>query len=208
MKDFPAIVLTATIWTYWIGVGIMIGHVRRKTHKFGGLVPEQPVEKLMWVIWIPLVIAWNVLPYLAIDRSRAMLSVPEFVWQSPLFFACRWVAAACAVACLFLTIRCWKRMGRNWRMDVSAKQETVLITDGLYGLVRHPIYSLSMLLMICSAIVVATVPMLVVALLHVALMNWKARNEESFLQRTQGGLYEAYCRRTGRFFPRLAPRSK
>ena len=69
MKDLPGVLLTATLWSYWFGVGLMILRARRKTHRFAGLVPEQPVEQLMWIVWLPLVALWIVLPYLALVRS-------------------------------------------------------------------------------------------------------------------------------------------
>jgi len=36
-----------------------------------------------------------------------------------------------------------------------------------------------------------------------ALMNVKARNEERFLVGAHGAAYDEYCRRTGRFLPRV-----
>jgi protein-S-isoprenylcysteine O-methyltransferase Ste14 len=46
--------------------------------------------------------------------------------------------------------------------------------------------------------------MLLVAIAHLGLMNLKARNEERHLLKVHGAAYEAYARRTGRFFPRVA----
>ena len=48
MKEFPVVLLTATIWAYWIGVGVMVIRVRRQTRTLAGLVPEQSLERLMW----------------------------------------------------------------------------------------------------------------------------------------------------------------
>jgi protein-S-isoprenylcysteine O-methyltransferase Ste14 len=63
-----------------------------------------------------------------------------------------------------------------------------------------------MLLMLCSVLIVPTAPMIVVAIVHLSLMNLKARNEERHLLKVHGGRYEAYLKRTGRFFPRLGGR--
>ena len=115
------------------------------------------------------------------------------------------VAAACAVASLLVTIRCWLRMGDDWRMDIGTRK-TALITDGLFRLIRHPIYAFSMLLMVCSALVVPTAPMIVIAAIHLTLMNLKARNEEHHLFTVHGEAYQRYLARTGRFFPRLSSR--
>ena len=72
-SDLPAVILVATIWSYWFGIGVMIVRARRKTRDLKGLVPEQEFERAMWVIWIPLVIAWIVLPWLAL-RSQTRCS--------------------------------------------------------------------------------------------------------------------------------------
>jgi protein-S-isoprenylcysteine O-methyltransferase Ste14 len=203
VKDLPGVLLTATIWAYWFGVGLMIARARRKTHGLAGLVPEQPLEQFMWIIWVPLVAAWIALPYLALVRSQGLLAVPEFAREDPGYASLRWIAAVGAVACLLLTSVCWSRMGVHWRMAVSVKGEEGLITDGPFRYVRHPIYALSMLLIICSAIVVPTLPMLVVAVAHLVLTHLKARNEERHLLTVHGEAYRRYLVRTGRFFPRV-----
>ena len=202
MRDLPGVILTATVWAYWLGVGMMIIRARRKTHRLAGLVPEQRLERFMWIVWVPLVAAWITLPYLALVRTQTLLAMPVFVHQSAGYVGLRWIAAVCALICLLLTSVCWSRMGTHWRMAVSLKGEEELITDGPFRHVRHPIYALSMLLMICSAIVVPTVPMLVVAIVHLVLMQLKARNEENHLLTVHGDLDRRYLARTGRFFPK------
>ena len=54
MKDIPLVVLIATIWAYWLGVAIMVIRVRHRNQKLVGLVPEQRVERFMWleIIWV------------------------------------------------------------------------------------------------------------------------------------------------------------
>jgi len=202
MRDLPGVLLTATVWAYWLGVGMMIVGAHRKTHRLAGLVPEQRLERFMWIVWVPLVAAWVSLPFLALVRTHALLAMPVFVHQSAAYAWLRWIAAVCAVICLLLTSVCWSRMGTHWRMDISLKGEEELITDGPFRHVRHPIYALSMLLMICSAVVVPTLPMLVVAIAHLVLSYFKARNEENHLLTVHGDLYRRYLARTGRFFPK------
>jgi CO/xanthine dehydrogenase Mo-binding subunit len=68
----------------------------------------------------------------------------------------------------------------------------VLITDGPFERVRHPIYGYQVLLMLASLAVVPTLPMLVVAAIHVALMVTKARNEEAYLLEIHGDAYADY----------------
>jgi protein-S-isoprenylcysteine O-methyltransferase Ste14 len=207
MRDWPGVLMTATLWAYWVGVGIMIVRVRRATHRLGGLVPEQRLEQTMWLVWVPLVAAWLCLPYLSLVRNHPPLAIPAFVRLVDGYQALRWVAAMTGVACLLLTSLCWSKMGTRWRMAVSLHGEEDLINDGPFKYVRHPIYALSMLLMACSVAVVPTIPMVVVAIVHFVLIQIKARNEERHLIEVHGDAYRRYRARTGRFFPwRTAPR--
>ena len=201
--DIPALVLTATIWVYWFAVGAMVVRARRKTRQLAGLVPEQPLERRMWLVLVPTIILWIVLPWLALTRSQPPLAVPGFALGITAYAVFRWAAAVGAVMCLALTAKCWRRMGSDWRMAVSETQKSPLITDGPFARVRHPIYALQMLLMLCSAVIVPTVPMLVIAIGHLGLMNLKARNEERHLLNAHGSAYQTYLKRTGRFFPRF-----
>ena len=201
MGDIPLVLLTATVWTYWLTVGAMIVRIRRKTHKLVGVVPEQRVERFMWLVWVPLVTLWIALPYFALTRAAPPLGLPEFARDAP-YAALRWAAAFVAVACLLLTVRCWTRMGNDWRMDVAVGARAGLITDGMWRHIRHPIYTFSMVLMTGSVVIAPTVPMFAIAVVHIVLMNLKARNEERHLLQTHGDAYQAYARSTGRFFPR------
>lgn len=202
MNDLPGLITTATIWAYWIGVGVMIVRVKRHSSKVALLTPAQPLERLMGVIFLPIVALWVTLPYLAQTSARAPWARPDFAVQSAAYGVCRWAAAFVAVFCLVATARCWARMGKDWRMAVAVGEKTNLITDGPFRRIRHPIYAFSILLMICTAIVVPTAPMLAVAAAHIVWMNLKARNEERHLLRTQGDDYARYMQRTGRFLPR------
>lgn len=199
--------LAATIWTYWFGVGLMVFRVHRKSHRLGGLVPRQTAERVMWIVWVPLVAGWLTLPYLALVRRNPWLHTPDFAVTDPVYAALRWVAAGVALLCLLLTAWCWARMDVNWSMAVNEEERGELIVDGLFARVRHPIYALSIKLMVCSAIIVATPPMLAIAVVHIVLMNFKARNEERHLLKMHGDAYARYLLCTGRFIPRFGART-
>jgi protein-S-isoprenylcysteine O-methyltransferase Ste14 len=201
MADLPLGVLTATVWIYWSCVGYMIVRIRRKQRKIVG-VPEQALERTMWLVWVPLVILWMTLPWQALRHATGLLALPEFARAGGLTMGVRLGAAVGAVTCLAFTIRCWMQMGKDWRMEAS-RDNTNLITDGLFSRIRHPIYAFSVALMLCSAAILPSTPMLVVAVIHVLLMHIKARNEERHLLQSHGEAYARYIARTGRFFPRL-----
>ena len=202
MNDLPAVIVAVTISAYWFGVGVMIVRVKRHSRAIPILSPKQPLERVMGAIFVPVVALWVLLPLLAQAGTRPLLAIPALAEQVPVYGACRWLAAIVAVLCLIVTARCWARMGKDWRMAVAVDEKTNLITDGPFSRIRHPIYAFQILLMICTLVVVPTLPMLAVAVAHIALMNVKARNEERHLLQTQPVDYSRYVQRTGRFFPR------
>ena len=203
MRDIPLALLTATVWTYWIIVGVMIVRMSRKTRRRAGFVPEQPQEQLMWVVWVPLVALWMGLPWAALRGHEDFLP-PAFASESA-YSPLRWVAMVVAVLALAGTMRCWAKMGRRWRMAVAVSETTELITDGPFRRIRHPIYAFSILLVLCSLVILPTPPMLAVALVNITLLNLKARNEERHLTASLGEPYARYVATTGRFLPRFSP---
>jgi len=207
MQDLPLAVLAATISAYWIGVGAMIVRVSRRQRRAAGVVPEQRLERMLWLAWVPMVAAWIWVPWATLAKSGRVPALPGFAVQEPAYAALRWIAAIVAVLALAATIKCWRRMGKDWRMAIDRQGKTDLITDGLFARIRHPIYAFSILLALCSAAIVPTAPMLAVAAVNIVLVNIKARNEERHLLGVHGDTYAQYLRRTGRFLPnRPAPR--
>jgi len=204
MPDIPLLVIALTISSYWLRVGAMVIRARRHQHRNVGVVPERASERAMWLAFVPVVAAWCALPWLALTHSVGPLAVPAFA-RDGLYAVLRWLFAAGAVACFVLTIDCWRRMGRNWRMDIS-DSNTSLVTEGLFARIRHPIYAFSIAMMIATATVLPTPAMIAIAAVHVLLMNVKARREEAHLARLHGEAYARYVERTGRFLPALAAR--
>jgi protein-S-isoprenylcysteine O-methyltransferase Ste14 len=205
MTDFPLAGATTAVWIYWIIVGAMSWRVRRRTRRLAGVVPQQALERRLWLVWVPMVVLWMALPMIALHAQAAPLAVPGWAREGP-YAAIRVVGALVAIVALFATIECWKRMGRNWRMAVTPGEKTELVTTGLYRSIRHPIYALSILLVAATAVVLPTWPMIAIALTNATLVNLKARNEERHLLSMHGDAYAAYLAGTGRFLPRLFAR--
>lgn len=207
MRELPALVLGITISTYWFYVGAMVVRVsRRKRRMHQILIPVQRRERLMWIVWVPLIVAWVAMPFVASAQdpgNHPWIALPTLARSGRALVILRMAAAGVAVACLLLSIQCWRHMGRDWRMGVDPSNDRRLITDGPFARVRHPIYALSMALVLTSVVIIPTPVMLLIAVVHITLMYLKARNEELFLSNLYGQSYSEYCRRTGRFLPRI-----
>lgn len=205
IQNIPTLVIGLTVFAYWNYVGRMVRRVRQDAgHVRKVLVPALWREKIMWIIWVPVIVGWFAIPIKVAlgfsDRFDHIVFSPATV-SSPAFLKFRFAAAGLAIICLALSIVTWRHMGRQWRMGIDPTQKIELLVQGPFGWVRHPIYSLSILLMLCSLAVLPSPMMILIAAIHIALMHIKARNEERFLLKSKGPAYAEYCRKTGRFIP-------
>lgn len=111
------------------------------------------------------------------------------------------MTAVCGVS---LTLAAQLRMGDEWRIGVDAAERTRLVTDGLFAVVRNPIFTamgatgLGLTLMVPNVVAVTGLVALVVALeLQVRVV------EEPYLRTAHGPAYARYESVTGRFVPGL-----
>lgn len=101
-----------------------------------------------------------------------------------------------------LTLAAQLRMGSEWRIGVDETEQTNLVTDGLFALVRNPIFTAMGLTGLGLTLTVPNVVALVgfVALL-VALELQVRVVEEPYLRALHGHAYARYEANTGRFLP-------
>jgi protein-S-isoprenylcysteine O-methyltransferase Ste14 len=202
VKDAPLLVLSSSVCIYWITVVFLALYQWLRHGQGAGFLPRQAMERRLWVLLVPMVIAWIAFPVLSHRGTFSWLALQPWARSAALVYGVRWVAASLAVAAYGLSLYCWLLLGRDWSMAVIPERQSRLVTTGLYGWVRHPIYSLSMLLMLSSVIVLPVAAMVLVAAIHFLVMHQKARNEERHLHARFGGVYTTYCRAVGRFCPR------
>ncbi|MBR6903899.1 MAG: isoprenylcysteine carboxylmethyltransferase family protein, partial [Bacteroidales bacterium] len=120
------------------------------------------------------------------------------------------IAIFCIIDGLFLSI--WaivymRRVGDGNPMDAFghevAPRTKHLMTDGPYRLSRNPMLTGIFVYLIGCCICLWTWQSLVVFLVFVAIMLVQVRTEEERLRRDFGEEYEEYCKKVGRFFPKI-----
>jgi len=201
--DLPQQVVIAAVWAYWLCVAVMVVRSRLRFRTSAGSKPRTRRERRMWLAWVPTVISWLILPCASLHTSSAILACPLLIRQHPAFPAVEWVGASLAVLAFLLTFPCWLGMGPSWSLAVVPNKKSQLITSGMFARVRHPIYALSILLMLATVIAVPSWLMAGVALVHWTMLRMKAVSEEHYLLSLHGPQYADYCQRTGRFLPRV-----
>ncbi len=93
-------------------------------------------------------------------------------------------------------------LGKSLTAHPMPTKDAVLVTDGLYRFVKHPIYSGLILLAFGLTISGGFFPHSIFFIVLVLLLNYKASFEEKLLASTYTG-YAEYSKKTGRFIPRL-----
>ena len=189
---------------YWGTVIIKAVRLSRKIGKDPNVLPREKTGRSLRFLWTPAIIAWCILPWVSAFRGFAATWYLRALW--PMTTQTQWigvVAALLGLLALVLTFICWRQMGRSWRIGIDPGEKTELIILGAYRIVRHPIYALSIILMLCTFLTVPTLLMLPTALIHITLITLEALREEQYLREIHGAPYAAYCVRTGRFIPRL-----
>jgi protein-S-isoprenylcysteine O-methyltransferase Ste14 len=202
-----------SIWWSSLAVGLVLGFYwarviklvlkAKKRGESANFFPPEPIGRLIRAIWYPTVVVWVLTPLLlAFTR-------PDVAPLRPLFSntLVSWLAAGGCVAILALTMICWRKMGREWRMGIDPNEKNNLLVTGPYAYVRHPIYALQRLLAVVSAIAVPVPVMVGVAVIEVVLLSWEAIREEQHLTRVHGQTYQNYMRTAGRFWPKRLRRA-
>lgn len=96
-------------------------------------------------------------------------------------------------------------LGTNWAhaAEYQIKKNHELVTNSIYKLIRHPIYSGYLLSLVGIELILSSYLSLVFIILAIPVMHFQASNEEKILSKYFGIKYTNYKKRTFRFFPYL-----
>jgi protein-S-isoprenylcysteine O-methyltransferase Ste14 len=198
VQNLPVLIVGSIMAFYWARVLRLAWKEKRRTGQAANLLPPEPLGRALRIIWFPTITLWIILPLLAGSLGRTWIFRPLYVSA-----IIAWSALTVAVAAFTATLVCWKKMGKSWRMGINPNDKTQLIISGPYAYLRHPIYALSSLLMLCTMAILPSPAMLTVGLVHLILLQWEARREEKYLTALHGPTYGDYAAKTGRFVPRF-----
>jgi protein-S-isoprenylcysteine O-methyltransferase Ste14 len=95
-------------------------------------------------------------------------------------------------------------MGRSWRVGVDPDERTDLVTSGIFGIVRNPIFTAMITAMAGLTAMAPTWPQLLALVSVITGIQIQVRAvEEPYLTRMHGTAYTTYTHRVGRFLPRI-----
>ncbi|HEU4478176.1 MAG TPA: isoprenylcysteine carboxylmethyltransferase family protein [Pyrinomonadaceae bacterium] len=156
---------------------------KRDPSSITGVVLQALSYPILWVVWRPLFTSF--LPF-----SKAVSAVLEIA------------AAAAAVASVVLVIAALKTLGKEWSITARVVTGHKLATEGPYRLVRHPIYTGMLGMLLATGIAVSYWPALLIALVIFLIGTIiRIRSEERLLRETFGAEFEAYTQRVPALLP-------
>jgi protein-S-isoprenylcysteine O-methyltransferase Ste14 len=116
----------------------------------------------------------------------------------------RLVMVGVAVLGVLVVLWGYWALGKNWAPSVSGvRKDTVLVTDGIYGFVRHPIYLGAFVFLAALTLVAANLIILLPTVALLALLYMSVDEEEAMLVARFGDEYREYMKRTPRFIPKF-----
>lgn len=133
--------------------------------------------------------------------SYAILWQGRF-WERP-FSAWRVAAGAC-----FLTLAAllsWtstRALGRQWRVDAGLSSDHELVMTGPYRIIRHPIYTSMLCVLLGTGFMVSSWPLFLLAfVVFIVGTEIRVRIEDKLLASRFGDRFSAYQRSVGAYIP-------
>ena len=135
----------------------------------------------------------------AVGAPIAAMAGLEPLWDNS---AVRWVGAVMAVTGIGLTYAAQVGMGTEWRIGIDRTEVTGLVTSGVFGLVRNPIFTAMIFTAVGFALMVPNAVAIIAVVCLVLAIEMQVRIvEEPHLRRLHGTGYEQYAAEVGRFVP-------
>lgn len=113
-----------------------------------------------------------------------------------------WIGLVVMIAALAFLYETHRQLGRNWSVTLDTRKKHTLVDTGLYGYVRHPMYSAFWLLALAQALLLPNWFAGLAGIVGWGILYFlRVGREEKLMIETFGDDYVAYMRRTKRIIP-------
>lgn len=195
------VILSALL--YWGGVIINIYRVRKHIGRSPNIRPRGLKERLLWLAWFIVISGWIGQPFVFGSSYQSALFSPVSLFLNPVFFSAGLTLIVSGYAC---TLWAYTALGYAWRIGINRRERIVLVRQGPYRVMRHPIYFFQMIILTGAACIMPTPFSLFILVLHFIAVLVKMLDEEAFLMQSAGEEFLTYRSQTGMFLPRWKKR--
>ena len=144
-----------------------------------------------------------VMALIAVSVLFQSLGAPWFEMLVPLTLLASspavWVGWCLLMASLAWLLIAQSQMGDSWRIGIDSANKTRLVSTGLFGVSRNPIFLSMRVNLLGLLLVLPTTVTLVALVAGELLMQIQVRLEEAHLAACHGDDYSAYCSRVRRW---------
>lgn len=114
-----------------------------------------------------------------------------------------WVGAAILAGALFVFWRAHADLGLNWSPSLEIRQKHELITRGIYGVIRHPMYASQWLWVVAQVLLLPNwIAGWVNLIVFIPFYLLRVRAEERMMLDTFGDQYRDYMSKVGGVIPK------
>ncbi len=115
-----------------------------------------------------------------------------------------WLGVALLLGALFVFWRAHADLGLNWSPSLEIREKHELITKGIYGVIRHPMYASQWLWVIAQPLLLQNwIAGIVNLLIFIPFYILRVQAEEKMMIDKFGEDYRAYMKRTGGVIPKI-----
>lgn len=126
----------------------------------------------------------------------------DFDWSLGFSLFFKLIGLSFAIIGLVISLLAVSQLNKNLSPFPTPKKNAVLLENGLYKFVRHPIYSGLLLLFYGYGIYVDSIYKLLISSLLLVLFYFKTYYEERLLEK-KFSVYSKYKQKVNRFFPKI-----
>lgn len=92
----------------------------------------------------------------------------------------------------------------RWSANLQLAKNHILITNGPFALIRHPLYTSLIAWSLSSVLLTSNWIFVFFLILSITGLSWRIPKEEQMLLDEFGDKYRKYMQLTGKFFPRIS----
>jgi len=157
---------------------------------------QRPVGRQRTLLPLIIVVGLSLIAFLPYADRRGLLTFESAGWL-------RWLGLGLYVAGNALAFAAVRTLGKQYSGYVTLQDGHQLVTTGLYGVIRHPIYLRALLVVIGLPLIFRSWLFLVMLPLGAVFVAARIRAEEKLLGEQFGAEFEAYRKRTWRLLPHV-----
>lgn len=115
-----------------------------------------------------------------------------------------WLGILLIAGAIFIFWRAHADLGLNWSPTLEIREKHELITRGIYGVIRHPMYASQWLLVIAQPLLLHNwIAGFLNLLVFIPFYFLRVKAEEQLMIERFGDQYRAYMQKVGAVFPKM-----